>query len=299
MSGTQHTELFQYISDAHLENCRDYPRLTPTARYLFLVGDIGHVSSPVWQEFIRYLHGQTQQLQQLGSSNSPDVVGWHRIFYVLGNHEYYSNSKTMPVLKKAYQDFLAEFPGITLLDWNEVVLIHSPESFDNPNSKIAVLGATMWPVAEFSLVTQINDFRRINLKSHPANPTSRTVSLSPPAMNELHLADREWLFGKLTETLTNNPDIETIIILSHFPLTREGTSSPEYSGQKQAIKNYYANEYHTDLMEITSSWRAETNPANSSKKQIISISGHTHFSYDFMRDDIRYINSGAWGFHLQ
>lgn len=113
MSGTQHTELFQYISDAHLENCRDYPRLTQTARYLFLVGDIGHISSSVWQEFIRYLHEQTQQQQ--GSSDSQNVMGWNRIFYVLGNHEYYSNSKTMSVLKKAYQDFLSEFPGLLYL----------------------------------------------------------------------------------------------------------------------------------------------------------------------------------------
>lgn len=52
---TTKLELFQYISDAHLENCCDYPRLTPTAKYLFLVGDIGHVSSLVWQKFIRYL----------------------------------------------------------------------------------------------------------------------------------------------------------------------------------------------------------------------------------------------------
>lgn len=170
----------------------------------------------------------------------------------------------------------------------------------------------MWPVAEFSLVAQINDFRRINLKAdgvkvqkpeqssaNPANPASRTVSLSPPAMNELHLADREWLFGKLTEMLITNPDIETIIILSHFPLTRDGTSDPQYSGQKQAINNYYANEYHNDLMAITSSWCNYTNEVNLGKKQIFSISGHTHFAYDFMRDDVRYINSGAWGFHLQ
>lgn len=52
-------------------------------------------------------------------------------------------------------------------------------------------------------------------------------------------------------------------------------------------------------MEITSSWCNDTNPANSNKKQIISISGHTHFTYDFTRDDVRYINSGACGFHLQ
>ena len=292
MSASQ-LELFQYISDAHLENCRDYPRLTPSAKYLFLVGDIGHISSPVWREFIEYLHGQTVD----GSS---DGVGWHRIFYVLGNHEYYSNSKTMPVLRKAYHDYLVEFPGITLLDRDEVILIsQADESLTGTNGgKIAVLGATMWPVAEFSLVTQINDFRRINLKSNPANPESRTINISPPAMNELHRTDQEWLFGKLAETLTNNPDIQTIIILSHFPLTRVGTSDPQYSTQKQAIKNYYANEYHTELMTLSHKWLS-VDSENPGKTQIISISGHTHFGYDFMRDDIRYLNSGAWGFHLR
>jgi hypothetical protein len=93
----------------------------------------------------------------------------------------------MPVLKKAYQDFLAEFPGITLLDRDGVVLIpHTDDAAaitGTTGSKITVQGASMWPAAEFSLVSQINDFRRINLKAHPANPVSRTVSLLPPAMN--------------------------------------------------------------------------------------------------------------------
>ena len=289
MSATQ-PELFQYISDAHLENCRDYPRLTPTAKYLFLVGDIGHVSSPVWREFMEYLHGQTVD----GSS---DGVGWYRIFYVLGNHEYYSNSKTMQVLKKEYQEYLAPFLRITLLDRGEPIILPDATGLDGCGN-IAVLGATMWPQAEFSLVTQINDFLRINLKTDPANPESRTITMGPAAMNELHIADREWLFGKLAGVLTTNPDITKVIILSHFPLTRDGTSAPEYLGQKQAIKNYYANDYHTDIMAISREWLSSMNELNSGKKQIISISGHTHFSYDFTRADIRYINSGAWGFHL-
>ena len=279
------SELFQFISDAHLENCRDYPRLTPTARYLFLAGDIGHVSSPVWREFMEYLHGQTVD----GSS---DGVGWHRIFYVLGNHEYYSNSKTMPTLKKAYHEYLAELPRITLLDRGEPVMLYGVTGLDGCG-KIAVLGATMWSQAEFSLVTQINDFRRINLKSDPTNPASRTIAISPPAMNELHLADRKWLFGKLTDTLTTNPDITKVIILSHFPLTRDGTSDPSYSGQKQAIKNYYANDYHHELMAIASEWFGAEGNAENAKKQIISISGHTHFEYDFTWDGISYLNSGA------
>jgi predicted phosphodiesterase len=279
-------ELFQYISDVHIENCRDYPRLAPTAQYLFLVGDIGHISSPVWREFIKYLHEQTVDC-------SSDGAGWYHIFYVLGNHEYYSNSKTMPILLKAYHEYLAEFPGITLLDRNEAIIIQPDDTEFSERGKLAVLGATMWPQAEFSLVSQINDFRRINIKSDPANPTSRTITMTPMEMNELHLADREWLFEKLSALLTNNPDIQQIIILSHFPLTRDGTSDPQYSGQKQAIKNYYANDYHAKLIAVAMELFGDK-----TDKKIISISGHTHYKYDFVRDGVRYVNSGAWGFHL-
>jgi hypothetical protein len=192
-----------------------------------LAGDIGHLSSPVWGAFIEYINGLKP--------------GWDRIFYVLGIHEYYSNSKTMSVLMKAYKEYLDQYPRITLLDKDVVYL---------PDEDCMVLGATMWPQAEFSLVQQINDFRRINIKSDPVNPESRTINITPMAMNELHLADRDWLFGQLAKFLTTNPDITTVIILSHFPLTREGTSDPSYSGQKQAIKNYYANDYRPELFSL-------------------------------------------------
>jgi len=246
----------------HLENCRDFPRIVPTAKYLILAGDIGHVSNLVWRAFIEYIHGL--------------APGWDRIFYVLGNHEYYSNSKTMPVLLQGYKDYLAEFPRIKLLDRDLVYL---------PEDGCVVLGATMWAQAEFSLVQQINDFRRINLKSDPLNPESRTINITPMAMNELHIADKEWLFGTLSACAIRD-DIATIIILTHFPLVRDGTSHPSYSGQKQAIKNYYANDYHHELV------------LKKTDKKIISISGHTHYEYDFELDEIRYLNSGACGYHI-
>jgi predicted phosphodiesterase len=252
----------QIIGDLHLENCRDFPQIIPTAKYLFLAGDIGHLNNQVWRDFIRYL----AELEP----------GWQQIFYVLGNHEYYSNSKTMKVLREGYREYLAQFPRIKLLD-KEVAYL--------PDDGCVVVGATMWSQSEFSLVSQINDFRRINLKSDPTNPASRTINITPPAMNELHRLEKEWLFGEL-ESHGKKEDISTIIILTHFPLTRDGTSSPSYSGQKQAIKNYYANDFHQELV------------LKKNTKNIISISGHTHYEYDFVRDGIRYINAGACGYHL-
>lgn len=266
------TELsIQVLGDLHLENCRDFPRFAPTAKYLFLAGDIGHLNNQVWREFIRYL-----------SELEP---GWNRIFYVLGNHEYYSNSKTMPVLQEGYREYLALFPRITLLDQDVKYL---------PDDGFVVLGGTMWPQAEFSLVSEINDFRRIQVKADPGNPTSRTINITPPQMNELHQHDHEWLSGelaKLGEQISQDTRIQTVIILTHFPLTRDGTSHPDYSGQKQAIKNYYANEYHQELVEFGA--RLVGTPI-----RVISISGHTHFEYDFEQDGVRYINAGACGYHL-
>ncbi len=252
----------QIIGDLHLENCRDFPRFEPTAKYLILAGDIGHLNCAVWREFIKYLSGQEP--------------GWDRIFYVLGNHEYYSNSKTMEVLRTGYRDYLAQFPRITLLD-KEVVYL--------PDDGCVVLGATMWGQAEFSLVSQINDFRRINLKSDPTNPASRTINITPPVMNEMHHSEKEWLFNEL-DACEKHTEVSTIIIITHFPIIRDGTSDPCYSAQKQAIKNYYANEFHQELV------------LRKNTKNIISISGHTHYEYDFMRDGINYINAGACGYHL-
>ena len=256
----------QILGDMHLENCRDFPQITPTAKYLILTGDIGHLNSPVWRAFIEYIHGLHP--------------GWEQIFYVLGNHEYYSNSKTMSVLREGYREYLAQFPRIKLLDRESVYL---------PDDGCVVLGVTMWSQAEFSLVPIINDFRRINLKSDPTNPASRTINITPPAMNELHRAEKEWLFSeldKLCGTNMSQQELKTIIIITHFPLVRDGTSHPSYSGQKQAIKNYYANDFHQELV------------LRKTEKQIISISGHTHFEYDFAQDGIRYINAGACGYHL-
>lgn len=234
--------------------------------YLILAGDIGHLNSPVWRAFIEYIHGLHP--------------GWEQIFYMLGNHEYYSNSKTMSVLMEGYREYLAQFPRIKLLDQDLVYL---------PDDGCVVLGATMWGQSEFSIVGQINDFRQINLKLDPTNPASRTINITPPAMNELHRAEKEWLFSELNnlnESVMLQPELKTIIIITHFPLTREGTSHPSYSGQKQAIKNYYANDFHQELV-------LRKNTTN-----IISISGHTHYEYDFAQDGIRYLNACARGYHL-
>jgi pyridoxal/pyridoxine/pyridoxamine kinase len=69
-----------------------------------------------------------------------------------------------------------------------------------------------------------------------------------------------------------------IVVVTHFPLTREGTSNPIYDNQSRAVKKYFANDLH-DKMK--------------GRSDLTVVSGHTHHKYDFIMDDVRYIGAYA------
>lgn len=210
---------------------------------LILAGDIGHVNNSTWQAFMKYV-----------SSN------WQHVIYVLGNHEFYSNSKDMVKLLTAYKGYLSQYPNIHLLNRDKIKI----EEYD-------ILGLTMWTQNEYSMVMQINDFKQI--KMH--NDIGHLKPITLTHYNALHEQDKTWLFANI------DPSRKTIII-THFPLTRDGVNHPKYAEQKSALCNYYANEFHHSLLSAYK-------PCDDN--QLIIISGHTHFNYDFVKDNIRYISN--------
>jgi predicted MPP superfamily phosphohydrolase len=210
---------------------------------LILAGDIGHVNNATWQAFMKYVG-----------------TNWQHVIYVLGNHEYYSNSKDMSKLLTAYKDHLAQYPNIHLLNRDKLKI----EDYD-------ILGLTMWTQNEYSTVMQINDFKQI--KMH--NDIGHLKPITLTQYNALHDQDKAWLFANI------DPTRKTIIV-THFPLTRDGVNHPKYAEQKSALCNYYANEFHHGL--VSAYGPCEDN-------QLIIISGHTHFNYDFVKDNIRYISN--------
>lgn len=241
---------FQICSDIHLEyysqnpetvNFKDiiFPSLPNSI--LILAGDIGHVNNGVWQAFMKYV-----------SAN------WIHVIYVLGNHEYYSNSKDMSKLLTAYTTHLAQYPNIHLLNRDKLKI-----------AEYDILGLTMWTHNEYSIITQINDFKQI--KMHNDNGHLKPINLTH--YNYLHEKDKTWLFANIDTS-------RKTVIITHFPLTRDGVSHPKYAEQKSSICNYYANEFHHSLLSAY-----EPHDDN----QLIVISGHTHFNYDFVKDNIRYI----------
>ncbi len=238
---------FQVITDIHLETaevCPDFaakwPALTPC---LILSGDIGHISSPYWNKFMDYVN-----------------ENWDVSVYVLGNHEFYSNSKSMHHLLELYKSTIGEkWPKVKLLvnetmgiEWNDLTW--------------TIIGATAWGSADYSIVLSINDFKKI--KSY--NDNMHLKSIAVKEYHELHNRDMQFIVDEVSHAEIDRP----IIVVTHFPLTREGTSAPIHGNQSDAIKKYFANELHDKL---------KNNP------RLTLVAGHTHYAYDFIMDDVRYM----------
>lgn len=240
---------FQVITDIHLEyldECPDFaakwPALTPC---LILSGDIGHISSPIWNQFMTYVNEH-----------------WDIIVYVLGNHEFYSNRKSMLHLLDKYKTTIREkWPRVHLLDNQSMGIIWNDQVW-------AVIGSTAWGSADYSLVLSINDFKQI--KAH--NDAGHLKPITVKDYHELHNRDIQYIMDEISHTEENIP----IIVVTHFPLTRDGTSDPIYSNQSEATKKYFANELHDKL---------KGNP------RLTLVAGHTHYKYDFIMDDLRYMAS--------
>lgn len=248
----------QILSDIHLECLADkdtgfvFENLCPPmAEYLFLAGDIGQLKSPHWQRFMTYV-----------SQN------WKHVFYALGNHELYSCNNSYDTLITNYQAYLAQYSNIHLLNRDKFKLaIHGVE-YD-------IVGTTMWSQAEFALAMQISDFRHI--KYHDARGWLQPISIQE--FNRLHQRDHTWLMDNLDPT-------RNTIILTHFPLTQQGTSADKYSDQKPALRNYYANNMHG---ELTGKLGSSQSSQSDNNVNWTVISGHTHFNYNFELDGIRYV----------
>jgi hypothetical protein len=240
---------FQVITDIHLENadaCPDFaakwPALTPC---LILSGDIGHISSPIWHKFMEYVN-----------------ENWDVVVYVLGNHEFYSNRKSMLKLLELYKTTIREkWPKIRLLINDSMGIVWNDQMW-------TVIGSTAWGSADYSIVLSINDFKQIKLH----NDSGHLKPITVKDYHELHNRDMQFIMDELSYIEGDNP----VIVVTHFPLTRDGTSDPIYSNQSAATKRYFANELHEKLKE---------NP------RLTLVAGHTHYKYDFVMDDVRYIGN--------
>jgi len=130
--------MFQYLSDIHLEYLTYIPYIKKTANNLFLVGDIGHPGTFLFNKFLNKC-SET----------------YKNVFLVYGNHEYYSilrgrNKKIETMQQKL--EYAKDFPSNVYFLNNSCVYFHKTTQIvqhslnpgDNKKDYIKIIGSTLW-----------------------------------------------------------------------------------------------------------------------------------------------------------
>ena len=217
---------FQLYSDIHLEFSKTFPKIKPLAKYLFLAGDIGKINTLNFEPFFDYC-----------SQN------WEKVFYCLGNHEFYHSKKTFNNLKQEYKNLFNKYSNVFLIDDSSV-------EFEN----IIILGNPLWSCPSSSV--GLNDFNHIKMVSEDI---IRKYDIKLEQFQQLHKDCGNYILSELSKYTNKN-----IIVMTHFPPTQENTSSPKYKNQHQYLKDYFASNFIENIPD---------------QNDIVCwIYGHTHFS---------------------
>lgn len=115
-------------------------------------------------------------------------------------------------------------------------------------------------------------FKQIKIK----NEKNWTVPITLEYWNNLHKDGLKCLFN----IIEKNNNIKKHVIITHYPLTMNGTSNPIYYKDDIEVKKNFSNE-----IDLTFD------------NQFINICGHTHYNFDFTKNNIRYI-SNQYGYDL-
>jgi hypothetical protein len=236
----------QVFSDLHLEFidtwAAELKTLVPAAPNLALLGDIVNLND----------HDMAAHIIE-------DVCfRWDKVFYVVGNHEFYHGN--------GMEDDLKFLKSLESVHKNFKVLDNEGVSLGD----VRVFGGTMWSMVSpeniASVERHLNDYHLI---------PGFTVELN----NELHRIFMEDLTLEIKQCLEEGKDL--VVLTHHAPLL-ENTSHMKYliEGRKRGTNQAFA----TDLSECM-------------EKPIVFWGfGHTHYCCDFMYGNVRiYSNAKGYG----
>jgi predicted phosphodiesterase len=190
---------------------------------------------------------------------------WEKVFYISGNHEYYVKKKNYNELCFEYKYRLGErYKNVFYLD-NDFVKL---------DEETNVYGSTFWTIPPFASTYEaklsINDY---NCITYFDKAKGHVVNLDTIYVKELATES----FDKLQKYLNETQDKKTII-MTHFPPMRTGTSDPKYYGEERKVNLYF-------------SWPDNTIEKLNLKMVPTWISGHTHWSYNFKKDNTNFISN--------
>lgn len=233
---------YQVYSDLHMEFYDNIPKFTPEADNLILAGDI---TTPSYID----------KLEELLCYCSEE---WKHTYYICGNHEFYGNDD-IDVLKLLYRNICNKYENVHFLDNDHIVI-------DN----VAIYGFTGWTSLDKYIIKDgweyINDFQSIKVNK---------TCLTPKIMVKISKEELDKFISFIEKINSEVILCESLIVISHFPPIRNGTSSPRYRNSK--LQSYFA--WNNIMKKIEC------------PKLKIWISGHTHWSYDFIENGVRYFSN--------
>ncbi|KAM0430959.1 hypothetical protein ACHAPT_005593 [Fusarium lateritium] len=233
----------QIMSDLHLELNRQYSTFDfpVKAPLLVLGGDIGRLVD--YDMFLPFLARQTARFE--------------KVFLVLGNHEFYEMSYEDGVEKAK------ELEKEEVLEGKLVIL--DRKRWDDPDSKLTIVGATLWsnihPSAAEIITLRVSDYKLIS-------------GWSVAKHNDCHARDLAYLTTTVTELneLPTESQRNVLVVTHHAPCVR-GASRPEH------VKVPYKTAFSTDVLQAREFMQGVA----------MWMFGHTHFTTEFQRGGIKVV----------
>ncbi|KIY43830.1 Ser/Thr protein phosphatase superfamily protein [Fistulina hepatica ATCC 64428] len=186
---------------------------------------------------------------------------FERVFFLIGNHEPYGfgddNTIDASVARfSAFEKTVASDPSL-----GEFIFLNRTRY--NMSPTLTILGCTLWshlnPDDKDILSWSLTDFKRIR-------------SFDMDIYEKLHRQDITWLHETLGSIRESEPERKVVVFTHHAP-TVEGTGDPKYLGG--LTNSAFATELATKESGV---WGSPV---------IMWAFGHTHWSCDFMREDVR------------
>lgn len=237
----------QIYSDIHIERMNNIPDIPVIAKYLFLAGDICQLNHPLFYNFFDYCSSK-----------------WEKVFYVPGNHEFYS-------VRKNYNELNFEYDLKLRERYNNVYYLN--DTFVKLNEDIDVYGSVFWTNPTFTSThkakMEIPDYIYIKYFNQKLR---HNVNFDIHYVKEL---SQNAYINLKTHLEKSN---KKTIVLTHFPPIREGTTNIVYKSKSENIKNYF-------------SWNDETTNNFKLEDVLIWISGHTHLSYNIYRNGCNFVSN--------
>ncbi len=190
----------QILSDVHTEFYTQIPKITKTADFIALIGDIG-APSCARQQYFSFIRNVA-------------LMGYLKVFVVLGNHEYYNHpptNKTIDELEKYITETIASDSDCK----NVIVLQKKACLVEIKKKKYAILGATLW-----TDTSKVDSKETVAMSDYKYIYTTCSQTKKPRKINlqdvyKLHCSHKRWLKNKVKTMLSLGYHV--VVLTHHKP----------------------------------------------------------------------------------